>query len=269
MRSKRSFGVACALAALAVGGCDRFAARVEFKQGNADYKNESYRTAIENYRKGLELDPSAKQVWRSVGLAAMALYRPGDPGEENVGYAKQAVEAFQSYLAAFPKDEKVREYLLTLLLNSEQFDVALAELEKAARENPSDARLEEGIISVMLKAKRLDDATARLARKGASATYAMNYSVGVFCWDRAYRDPLLDPEARGKVVDTGVAALKRAVEQEPNLFESNVYYNLILREKAKLEPDPEKQQAIIAEAMVYQEKAKAIAKAKKAAAPAA
>jgi tetratricopeptide (TPR) repeat protein len=263
MRSKRSFGAACALAALAVGGCDRFAARIEFKQGNADYKNESYRTAIENYKKGLSLDPSAKQVWRSLGLAAMALYRPGDESAQNVGYAKDAVEAFQNYLQAYPKDEKVREYLLTLLLNSAQYDEALAELDKAARENPSDPKLEEGIISVLLKAKRLDDAVTRLQQKGPRATYAMNYSVGVFCWDRAYRDPLLDPESRSKVVETGVAALKRAVEQEPELFESNVYYNLILREKAKLEPDPVKQQEIIAEAMTYQERAKAIVKAKK------
>lgn len=263
MRPKRSFGAACALAALAFGGCDRIAARMEFKQGNSDYKNESYRTAIESYRKGLELDPGAKQVWRSLGLASMALYRPGDDSPQNAEYARQAIEAFGNYLQAYPADEKVREYLLTLYLNSEQFDQALAELEKAARENPSDPKLEEGIISVLLKAKRLDDAVARLEQKGPRATYNMNYSVGVFCWDRAYRDPLLDPEARGKVVETGVAALKRAVEQEPNLFESNVYYNLMLREKAKLEPDPEKQQEIIAEAMKYQEKAKAIAKAKK------
>lgn len=265
MRSKRSFGAALAIAALAVCGCDRFAARIQFKQGNSDYKNESYRTAIENYRKGLELDPSAKQVWRSLGLAAMALYRPGDDTPTNAGYAKQAVEAFQNYLQAFPKDEKVREYMLTLLLNSEQFDKALAELETASRENPADPRLEEGIISVLLKAKRLDQATARLAARGSRATYAMNYSVGVFCWDRAYRDPMLDNEARSKIVDQGVAALKRAVEQEPDLFESNVYYNLILREKAKLELDPVKQQEIIAEALKYQDKAKAIVKARKAA----
>jgi tetratricopeptide (TPR) repeat protein len=257
--------VACAFGALVAGGCDRFAARVEFKKGNADYKNESYRTAIENYRKGLDLDPSAKQVWRSLGLAAMAVYRPGDDSAANVEYAKQAVTAFSNYLQAFPNDEKVREYLLTTLLNSEQYDAALTRLEEAARANPSDARLEEGIVSVLLKAKRLDDASARVARAGAKATFSMNYSVGVFCWDKAYRDPLLDQEARLKVVETGVAALKRAVEQQPEAFESNVYYNLILREKAKLELDPEKQQALIAEAMTYQEKAKAIAKTKKAA----
>ena len=55
------------------------------------------------------------------------------------------------------------------------------------------------------------------------------------------------------MVETGVGVLKRAVEQQPDAFESNVYYNLILREKAKLEPDPDKQQAIYAEAMKYQD----------------
>ena len=64
----------------------------------------------------------------------------------------------------------------------------------------------------------------------------------------------------------GLKVLKRAVEQEPGTFEANVYYNLILREQAKLEPDPDKQQLIYAEALKYQDKAKAIALARKAAA---
>ena len=266
MRSKRWIGAVCALGALVLGGCDRFAARIEFKNGNSAYKNESYREAIESYHKGLDLDPSAKQVWRSLGLAAMALYRPGDDNPTNAGYAKEAIDAFGKYLEAYPNDEKVREYQLTTLLNSEQYDAALKKLEEGARNNPGDPRMEEGIVSVLLKAKRLDEAAARVAKQGARATYSMNYSLGVYCWDKAYRDPMLDAESRGKIVDQGIEALKRAVQQQPNEFEPNVYYGLILREKAKLELDPEKQQAIIAEAMTYQEKAKAIAKAKKAAA---
>lgn len=254
------------LAASLLTGCERFSARMEFKKANGEYKNENYRAAIESYQRGLRLDPSAKRVWRSLGLAAMAVYRPGDTAPSNLDFAKVAVEAFDNYLQAYPDDEKVSEYLLTTLLNSEQYDAALGRLEAASRKNPTDPKIEEGIISVMLKAKRLDAAAARVTRLGARATYSMNYSVGVYCWDKAYRDPTLDPVARGKVVETGLGVLKRAVEQKPDLFESNVYYNLILREKAKLEPDPDKQQAIYAEAIKYQDKAKAIAQARKAAA---
>lgn len=265
MRHHRWPAVLLALGAVATGGCDRLAARVEFKQGNSDYKSESYRTAIESYKRGLDLDPGAKQVWRSLGLAAMALYRPGDASPANLAYAKQAVEAFDRYLEAYPRDEKVHEYQLTTLLNSEQYDAALAKLETGARAKPDDARIQDAIVSVLLKAKRFDQASARVASLGPRASYVMNYSLGVACWDRAYRDPMLDVAARSKVIDTGIGALRRAVEQQPDAFESNVYLNLILREQAKIELDPEKQQALLAEATTYQEKAKAIAKAKKAA----
>lgn len=263
MRSRRWIGALGVPTALLVGGCDRLAARMEFKQGNSEYRNESYRTAIAAYEKGLALDPEAKEVWRSLGLAAMALYRPGDVSPANLAYAKRAVEAFESYLAVHPDDEKVREYLLTTLLNSEQYDAALVRLEEAARSHPDDPRLEDGIVSVLLRAKRLDDAVARVRAQGAKASYASTYAIGVYCWDKAYRDPLLDAAARSAMVETGISMLRRAVELQPQAFESNVYLNLILREKVKLEPDPEVQQTILAEATIYQEKAKAIAQAKK------
>lgn len=249
-----------ASAAISLAGCDRFAARLEFKKGNAEYKNESYRAAIENYRRGLALDPEAKKVWRSLGLAAMAIYRPGDKAPTNVEYARSAIDAFEHYLRAFPDDDQVREYLLTTLLNTEKFDDALERLESEAKIHPDQVKIEEGIVSVLIRAKRFDDAETKVRRLGDRATFLMNYSLGVACWDKAYRDPTLDAAARGKVVDTGIATLRQAAAQKPDSFEANVYYNLILREKAKLELDPDKQQELIAEALRYQEKAKALAK---------
>ncbi len=192
------------LAATLLTGCERFSARMEFKKANGEYKNENYRDAIVSYQRGLRLDPSAKRVWRSLGLAAMAVYRPGDPTPSNLDYAKTAVEAFDNYLEAYPDDAKVSEYLLTTLLNSEQFDAALKRLEEAARRTRPIPRSRRAIVSVMLKAKRLDEAAARVTRLGARATYTMNYSVGVYCWDKAYRDPMLDPVGRAKVVETGI-----------------------------------------------------------------
>jgi hypothetical protein len=55
----------------------------------------------------------------------------------------------------------------------------------------------------------------------------------------------------------------------PESFDSNVYLNLILREKAKLELDPVVQQELINEAIKYQDKAKEIVAKRKAQAAAA
>ena len=193
----------------------------------------------------------------------MAVYRPGDKAADNLRFAQVAIDAFGKYLAAFPDDDQVREYLLTTLLNAERYDEALKALESEAAIHPSDAKLEDAIVTVLVKAKRLDAAAARLDRLAGRASFQSLYAVGVACWDKAYRDPMLDPVARGAVVERGIAVLRRAVAQQPDSFDGNVYLNLILREKAKLEPDPVKQQQIIAEAVTFQEKAKALAQAKR------
>src|SRR5215470_8451624 len=89
------------LAAL-LAGCQKLQARVELKKGNSHYQQEQYSVALIEYQKGLELDPSATFAWRSVGLSALALYRPGDDSPKNLEYARTAGEAFEKYLKDNP-----------------------------------------------------------------------------------------------------------------------------------------------------------------------
>ncbi len=239
-------------------------ARMEFKQGNSSYKTESYREAIKYYKRGLELDPGAVQVWRSVGLAAMAVYRPGDTSKQNLAYAEEALQAFEKFSAAFPEDAKVKDYILTILMSSERYDDALKRLRSRSATNPNDKENNQAIATVLIRAGKLDDAIAFVKGLSSRADGVTNYTVGVACWDKAYHDPVLSPEQRGVIVDAGIDFLRKSVSLTPDSFDSLVYLNLILREKAKLEVDPEKQQALIAEAVIYQDKAKAIVAARKA-----
>ena len=108
-----------------LAGCQKIQARMELKKGNELYRDEIYKEALEQFQKGLEIDPTATFAWRSVGLSAMALFRPGVDDPENQKYADIAVDAFKKYLQAFPNDEKVEEYLITTLINAEQYDEAL------------------------------------------------------------------------------------------------------------------------------------------------
>ena len=247
-----------------LAGCGKVKARMEFKQGNASYKSENYREAIRYYKQGLELDPAAKQVWRSVGLSAMAVYRPGDTSKQNLEYAEEALGAFEKFAEAFPEDQKVQDYILTILMSSERFDDALKRLRAKAAKNPGDKENNQAITTVLIRAGKLDEAIAYVKSLGARADGVSHYTVGVACWDKAYRDPMLSPEQRGVVVDAGIESLRKSVAMTPDSFDSLVYLNLILREKAKLEVDPVKQQEWIAEAVIFQDKAKAIVAARKA-----
>ena len=248
---------------VSLAGCDKFEARTAFKQGNVSYKNENYREAMASYERGLRLDPDAKKVWRSLGLAALAVYRPGDQSKQNQEYAETALDAFEKYSEAYPQDTKVQEYILTILMGSERFDDALKRLRINAQKNPNDKATLQAITTILVKQKKLEEADAWVKSLGARADSVNYYTVGVYAWDIAYHDPMLPAEERMKVVETGIEALRKSVQLAPDSFDSNVYLNLILREKAKLETDPVVQQELIAEAIKYQDKAKAIVAARK------
>jgi tetratricopeptide (TPR) repeat protein len=79
--------------------------------------------------------------------------------------------------------------------------------------------------------------------------------LGVQAWDRSYHYPDIDPATRAKIVDSGLEALDKALQIKPDSFEALTYINLLYREKAKIEPDPAKQQEYIAKADQYRQQA--------------
>jgi tetratricopeptide (TPR) repeat protein len=253
--------LAAGAAAAGLAGCEKLDARIALKQGNQYYLNEEYRRAIEQYQIGLAKDPSATFAWRSVGLSALALYKPGVKTAENDKYAATAIEAFGKYLKTRPKDaEKVKEYVVTTLINSERYDEALVELKAQAAHTPNKPGLNGAIVATFGRQHRLQEAYD-WARQHPDAE--LFYSVGVSAWDRAYNDVLMDAEERGKVVDLGLESTKRAIDLRRDYFEAMAYYNLLFREKAKLEPDPMKAQEWYAKAQEWYNKAKVLIEAQK------
>jgi tetratricopeptide (TPR) repeat protein len=262
---RRAFSI-CLFAVVLVplSGCNKMQARVELKRGNELYKEEAYRAAMEQFEKGLQIDPGATFAWRSVGLSAMAVYRPGAKSAENDKYAQTAIDAFKKYLADYPNDDKVQEYLMTMLINSERYDDALAMMKQQLQATPNKPGLSQAIVSTLAKAGRLDEAYDWALKQGGTPDPTLFYSIGVACWDKAYYDPMLDSTARGKVVDTGLASTKHSLDMKPDYFEAMAYYNLLFREKAKLELDPAKAQEWIAQAEEWTKKAVALRDAQRA-----
>jgi len=270
MRPRLAVVAVLVLAPLAplLSGCHKFQARMELKRGNDLYKEEVYRDALEQFQKGLELDPGATFAWRSVGLSAMALYRPGLDTPDNRKYAAVAVDAFKKYLASFPDDDKVEEYLITTLINNKDYDEALSRLRTQAQTEPPKPGVNGVIVATLTKAGRLEEAY-EWAKKRPDPSVL--YSVAVAAWDKAYNDPMLDKVSRGKFVDLGLEASEHALRLKPDYFEAMTYYNLLFRERAKLEEDPLKAQEWYAKAEEWRDKAIAArdAQAKKEAAAAA
>jgi len=258
------------LTAPVLSGCNKVRARVELKKGNAFYQQESYAKALPQFQKGIELDPGATFAWRSVGLSALALYRPGDANEQNREYERVAIEAFEKYLEDYPNDAKVHEYLLTMYVNSKQYDKAMAYIDRQIQEHPEkQAELEGMKVSVLTQTGQLEQA-AQLAQKvNPEKRPEMLYSVGVSAWDKARNDTTLDNAAREKMVDLGLSTMKQALDIRPEYFEAMVYYNLLYRQKADVTLDEVKKQEYLALATQWRDKAVETRKKSQAAAAAA
>jgi tetratricopeptide (TPR) repeat protein len=256
MHRPTTYLLALLLLTPALTGCNKVRARVELKKANALYQQESYSKALPQFQRGIELDPGATFAWRSVGLTALALYRPGDADKQNREYERVAIDAFEKYLADYPDDSRIHEYLLTMYVNSKQYDKALAYIDQQMQATPEKAGELEGMkVNILTQSGRLEQAAQLAQRVPRERRPEILYTVGVSAWDKSFHDPSLDPVTRGKLVDLGLASIKQALDIRPEYFEAMVYYNLLFREKAKLVTDPFQRQTYIDQATEWQQKA--------------
>jgi tetratricopeptide (TPR) repeat protein len=246
-----------ALLILPALGCSKVRARADLKKGNSYYTQEQYSKAMDYYQKGLELDPDATFAWRSLGLAAIALYRPGDESPKNLEYANTAIDAFEKYLAEYPDDDKIPEYLMSTYVNAKKYEEALAFIDRRIQEKPEQAaNLKRAKVTILTQAGRLDKAFQQVNELQGEQKAQALYSIGVSAWDKVFHDPgTLDYESRGKLVDMGLDATKKAMDIKKDYSEAMIYYGLLLRQKAALEMDGAKRLAYEEEARQWQQRA--------------
>ena len=273
MRMRRSL-VLAALALLALpllGGCRRLQARVELKKGNSLYQQEQYSAAMVEYQKGLELDPSATFAWRSVGLSALALYRPGDDSPKNLEYGRIAADAFQKYLKKEnPEDAKVQDYMMSILVSSKQYQQALSFVDQLQQQHPNEAndpKWNKYRVNVLIQAGRLPDAEQLALKTPGPEQPVSLYSIGVEAWHKVYNVNTIDFAAKQQLVELGLRSLRKAVELKPDYFDAMFYLGLELREKAKLETDGNARTADVNEAEIWLKKGLELRKKAQPAAP--
>ncbi len=260
MPSRRHRGIAAALLLLTVvslSGCRKIQARQEVKRGNEFFKAGNYPSALAAYENAARLDPGQEKLKKSIGLAYMAMYQPGSKHPKDVEFAAKAIENLKAYVAAHPEDKRAHEFLVSLYLSTDRFDDAIAFYQQRLQSDPKDVKAIQSLAAMYFKKGDFDKGVEWLQKRAALEPqnpegYVM---IGVQAWDRSYHYPDLDPTSRAKIVEMGLENLDRALKIKPDSFEALTYINLLYREKAKIEPDPVKQQDLIATAEKYRQQA--------------
>ena len=227
-----------AVAALSLVSCG-FSARIDAKNGNELYKARKYEDAIEKYKSALQKDPGLYRCLLNIGLSYMALYVPGSTHPKDVEYANQAINYLKEFLKHSPDAEttrQVNEYLVTMYLNADRKDDAIAYFEQALKDNPNDTGTMQKLAFLYAQAGKFDEALKWYKRRtqvdpnNAEAYYV----IGVICWEKSYKFADVTPEQRADLVKTGLDALTQAIKIKPDYADAYLYTNLLYREQAKL-----------------------------------
>ena len=240
-----------ALGLIGLGGCQKIEARTAIKRGNEFFKAGKYAEALGEYQAAQKLDPGQTKLNKNIGLAYMAMYQPGSKHPKDVEFAAKAVENLQAYLKEHPEDKRANEFLVSLYLNTDRYDEAIKFYEQRLQGDPKDTKAMYFKKGDFQKGFEWLDKRAALEPNNPEG-YVM---IGVQAWDRSYHYPDLDPATRAKIVDKGIESVEKALKIKEDNFDALTYINLLYREKAKMEPDPNKQQELIATADKYRQEA--------------
>lgn len=143
---------------------------------------------------------------------------------------------FQEFLTKNPE--------LANHLGSKRYQEAAALLDRWGTERPEDSAIPVARIYLLLEEGKLDEAWKLALAVRGPESYEVLDRVGAVALDRVVLNPLLNPEARGKIIDLGLLAETLAMEANKNGFEAPLNKSLLLLQKSKLTSDPVEQQAL-------------------------
>ncbi|MBK5258849.1 MAG: tetratricopeptide repeat protein [Thermoanaerobaculia bacterium] len=263
----------CLLAALSVPlffltGCQKVQARMEIKDANVAYQAEDYPTALLHYTKARKIDPKGfPELDRLIGYSQLALYIPDDKSPANEQRADAAIRELRTYLRKRPDDRIAREALINLYLNANRTTEAINYFREYLQGHPADLEAVRSIATLYAKQGNFNEALnwyekiTLIDSKNPEAYYIF----GVVCYEKVAKNPPADMAERLAIIEKGKAALQKSIDLKPDYFESMAYLNLLHRQQALIEPDPIKQQELIATADQIRNRAVEIIKQRKAA----
>jgi tetratricopeptide (TPR) repeat protein len=272
MKKKLCLIAALSLSLSSLVSCTKVQARMEIRNANDAYGKEDYATALKHYRKARDIDgKSFPDLDRMVGYSLIGLYVPEDKSDANVKTADAAVVELRKYLRNRPDDTVAREALINLYLNADRITEAINFFKDWLKTHPNDLDVVRSVAQLYSKQGNFNESLnwyekiTLLDARNAEAFY----TYGVVCYEKVAKNPPADMAERLAIIEKGKRALQRATELKADYFEALVYLSLLYRQHAPIEPDPAKQQQLVAEADRIRGMAVAVNNKRKAAAAAA
>jgi tetratricopeptide (TPR) repeat protein len=256
----------CLLAALILSvnfvACGKVRARMEIKEGNELYLKEQYGEALKHYLAARSTDSGFAELDRLIGYSYIGMFKPEDESPQNAKVADAAITELQKYLRKRPDDEQAREALVNLFLNANRTSQAIDFFKAYLQTKPADLNSVKSIATLYAKQGDFDESLNWYKKITLidSRNAESHYIYGVVCYEYVAKNPPEDHAEKLQLIEEGKGALRQAIDLRSDYFEALVYLNLLLRQQAQIELDPEQQQELIRQADEIRNRAMAIAR---------
>lgn len=214
--------------------------------------------AVQYYSKAAEVEQDAK-------IKKLALeYLVAAYGPDKLNDPTQAAPIVQRMIELDPKDPLNYFALAKIYEDGGQYDEAEATLIQARHAKPNDTAV---YIQLALFYNRRGEFAKTVEALDARAQLEPNnpeahYTLATYYWDKAYRDLRLPDSEKQKYVESGMAAVDKAIELKGDYMEALVHKTLLLRLQADLERNPARQKQLLEEADELRDRAQELRKQK-------
>jgi tetratricopeptide (TPR) repeat protein len=203
LRSKWIAGVIALLCMIALAGCTKLRARDELNKGVRSFRDAKYETAVDHFRKAVDLDPDLINAHLYLAAAYASQFVPGGESEENKKLGEEAIRAYETVLQKDPKNVDSVKGIAGLYLNMKQF----------------------------AKAKEFYLKTAELEPTKPDPFYSVGNVNWILCYDK--QNPL-PWQKKSELIEEGLTNLNKALALDTDYYYARFYINLLLRQKAQV-----------------------------------
>jgi tetratricopeptide (TPR) repeat protein len=222
-------------------------------------ENDGYLTkAIENYKLAAEkeTDPKMKKLAIEYLVAAY--------GPEKLNQPEEAEPLINQMIQIDPSDPANYFALAKLYEDSGRYEEAEQILIKAREAKPNDPAVYmqlAGYYNRQGEFEKTIEALEARAQREPNNPEAF-YTIATFYWDKAYRDFRLNDADKAKYAQSGLDAIDKAIQLNPDYMEAVTYRGLLLRVQAALEKNAGRQKELLNEAEKMQARAVELRKKK-------
>jgi tetratricopeptide (TPR) repeat protein len=242
------FVVLAVVFGLSAAGCAKLKARDDLNKGVEAYKNAQFDQAIEYFKDSAAHDPTLTNAKLYLAQAYAQQYIPGAPSDENKRNGEEAIAVWKEVLQDDPNNLTAIGGIGSMLynmasspFNRDTMEQAKQYQEKAISLNPSDAQAYYwvGVIDYWIAFRTnqqlrqdYNDNDPKGKKKPIKPVDPLPDKV---------RDQFIQQE--GQTVDEGMSDLQHAIQIKSDYANAMAYLNLLFRQKADMETDPNARQS--------------------------